>query len=149
MIQDFKNSLWLFFKTGTARPLRGLGLPRVLEKLKYNRYIAWGFDFKHTGVLQPVLRAIRYLKAQNIYFSARKNLGTIGVPFLPKKYKSRFYYKIYQNLTDSTHKWNSKLFNAVSNVSMTKNWSQKVEPPRICLEINPLSKINIKWKCQF
>ena len=68
--------------------------------------------FKFSNIVQIDLevicmRAMRVLEAQNIYFSARKNLGTIGVPFVRKKYKFRFYFKIYQNWTDSTHKWNS------------------------------------------
>ena len=108
--------------------------------------------FKFSNILQIDLevirmRAIQDLKAQNTYFSYRKNLGTIGVPFVPKKYKFRFYYKIYQNLTDSTHKWNltekcgtqvvpkflyskstrSKLFNAVSTVSIVI-LDQKLQP---------------------
>ena len=47
--------------------------------------------FKFANILQIDLevirmRAIQDLKAQNTYFSSRKNLGTIGVPFVPKKY---------------------------------------------------------------
>ena len=93
------------------------------------------------------MRAIQVLETQNIYFSARKNLGTIGVPFVPKKYNFWFYFEIYQNWTDSTHKWNStekygtqvvpkilyskstrsKLFNAVSTVSIAI-LDQKLQP---------------------
>ena len=108
--------------------------------------------FKFSNIVQIDLevicmRAIRVLEAQNIYFSARKNLGTIGVPFVPKKYNFRFYFEIYQNWTDSTHKWNStekcgtqvvpkilyskstrsKLFNAVSTVCIAI-LDQKLQP---------------------
>ena len=83
---------------------------------------------------------------EHMLFSS-ENLGTIGVPFVPRKYNFRFYFHIYQNGTDSTHKWNytekygtqvvpkilyskstrSKVFNAVSTVSIAI-LDQKLQP---------------------
>ena len=83
---------------------------------------------------------------EHILFSSEKSgyhWGTVRT----QEIQFRFYYKIYQNLTDSTHKWNftekcgtqvvpkilyskstrSKLFNAVSTVSIAI-LDQKLQP---------------------
>ena len=83
---------------------------------------------------------------EHILFSSEKS-GYHWVPFVPRKYNFRFYFHIYQNGTDSTHKWNytekygtqvvpkilyskstrSKVFNAVSTVSIAI-LDQKLQP---------------------
>ena len=79
--------------------------------------------FKFSNILQIDLevirmRAIQELKAQNTYFSSRKNLGTIGVPFVPKKYN-------FDSNTKFTKIWPTQPTNGILQKIVVPKWYPK------------------------
>ena len=61
---------------------------------------------------------IQDLKTQNTYFSSRKNLGTIGVPFVPKKYN-------FDSNTKFTKIWPTQPTNEILQKIVVPKWYPK------------------------